>query len=309
MATFKCTKCDNIKEFLKQLYELKVEKCANCNNVGTWAVYTGPMATTILDREDVRSVKLNEELAAAKIEYQRLKRELEVITSALKRKEHSYESNCGTMGITEIKKSVKEIEQIMDDMLQITREYNEAERKYLPLKEDVENLGNRKAVRKDVPVAFQSAANTEQKSGKNKLYIGNRQYVSRHGDGSLSKKARLLDVPNWSPGLNVAWVEGGISAKAHFKLKLNAGDPYADIPGAVLQKFAEKPDYDADEFFKLCKADGKGSLLWYDKDGKNRPTWTALEIWVLLRAGYRFTFANSKHDGVGRKIVLVPPPG
>ncbi len=309
MATFQCSRCQNIKDSLKQLFELKTEKCAKCNGVGFWASYTGPMAPTMLDKEDIRSERLKKELDVAKEEYDRYKQELETITKALKRKEHSYESTCGTMTLSEIKKNVKETEQIMDQMVQIASKYNEAESKYLPLKEDVENLGNRKAVRKDAPVAFDKAAKVKQTSAKNKLYIGNRQYVSRHGDGSSQKKARLLDVPNWSPGLNVSWVEGGISAKAHFKLKLDSSDPYADIPKEVLDKLKLEPDMDADAFFLLCKAEGKGSLLWYDKDGKDRPTWTSLEMWVLLRAGYRFTFADSKHDGPGRKIVLVPPPG
>ena len=309
MITYNCGTCGFIKDFTVQLYELKQEKCPKCFKIGTWQVYTGPMADTILSREDARSEKLSKDLVAAKDEYDKCKADLDNIKSTLSHQEFSYNARCGQMTIDEIKKEIANMEKIMDEMLAITNKYNDAARKYVPLKEQFEDLGNRAAVKKDAPKAYQMAANVQVTSGEDKLYIGNRQYVSQHGSKSEKKKARLLDVPNWSPGLNVAWVEGGVSAKARFKIKLKAGDPYADIPSTVLEKFEANPTYDAADFFNLCREEGKGSLLWYDKDGKNRPTWTALEIWVLLRGGYRFTFADSKHDGPGRKIVLVPPVG
>ncbi len=62
---------------------------------------------------------------------------------------------------------------------------------------------------------------------------------------------------------------------------------------------APRPDMSADDFIELCRTAGKGSLLWYDKDGADRPTWTALEMACLLRAGYRFVF--------GPVITLIPP--
>jgi hypothetical protein len=105
-------------------------------------------------------------------------------------------------------------------------------------------------------------------STENKLYIGNRRYVSEHASQSKLKKARMLDFANWSPGLNVAWVEGGISAKAHFKIKLNQNDKYADIPAEVLEEFMAEPDYDAAKF--LQTEDGRT----YFVHGSQSQFWT-----------------------------------
>jgi hypothetical protein len=111
-------------------------------------------------------------------------------------------------------------------------------------------------------------ANVQTNSTENKLYIGNRRYVSEHASQSKLKKARMLDFANWSPGLNVAWVEGGISAKAHFKIKLNQNDKHADIPAEVLEEFMAEPDYDAAKF--LQTEDGRT----YFVHGSQSQFWT-----------------------------------
>jgi len=318
MITYKCGRCGRITEFYfsrEQTYKLKQCQCSYCNTVGNWQLYDREIADVILEREDARAKRIAANIGPAESDVNKCKEELKALAGQLRQREWQY-NKCqtsiakGQMSTSEIDTARKAIEEITDKMVAATQKLKDAELIYLPLKEQAADLGNRQAVNAKAPDAFEAAKNVKRsKNGHLKLYIGNRNYVSSHGTQNSTKKARLLDVPVWSPGLNVAWVEGGISAKAVFKIKLNAGDPYADIPESVLQAFRETPTYDAAEFFRLCKAQGKGSLLWYDKDGKSRPTWTALEIWVLLRAGYRFTFADSKHDGAGRKIVLVPPPG
>jgi len=75
----------------------------------------------------------------------------------------------------------------------------------------------------------------------------------------------------------------------------------------VLQVFRDNPKLDSNDFLSLCSKKGRGSLLWYDRDGSNRPTWTAMEIWCLLRAGYRFEFADRSAGKVGQKLLLIPP--
>jgi hypothetical protein len=160
-------------------------------------------------------------------------------------------------------------------------------------------------------------------SGKNKLYIGDRQFVVAHteanADKSRSRKLRILDSGSWTWGLNTSWVEGGIEARARFKLKLSdsdarktftpevidwlrqhAGQGRGGVPSAMDNAALES------DFLEMSREKGKGNLLWYDRDRDNRPTWTALEIACLLRRGYRFAFDQSRSGG--QKIQLLPPP-
>jgi len=308
MATFQCGTCKHIAEFMKRGWELADEACPKCKKIGGWKEYTGPLSDFMIDREDARFEPLKKEVADAKQARDTLKSELDGIQKDVNKAEHQYNSECKDYSLEQIKMAIRQLEKKMDAMVDVANRFRTADEKYTVLSEKLEYLGNREGVRKDAPKVFDAAHGVGQSSGENKLYIGNRQYVSRHGDKSMKKKLRILDVPNWSPGLNVSWVEGGISAKARFKLKLNESNAYANIPDDVLQKFKDTPRFqNADEFLAICRTDGKGSLLWYNKNGENRPSWTALEIWVILRAGYRFTFSDSKHDGAGRKIVLMPP--
>lgn len=156
-----------------------------------------------------------------------------------------------------------------------------------------------------------------QASGKNKLYIGDRQFVVAHTTANplktKSRKLRILDSGSWTWGLNTSWVEGGVEAKARFKLKLNADDARKTFPDEVLDWFRANAggtlavptgNQNAElesEFLGMCREKGRGNLLWYDRGDEDRPTWTALEIACLIRRGYRFRFAEAK-------IEMIPPP-
>ena len=307
MPTYKCNTCNYIQDFKEKYeYELKTKTCGRCNKVGTFRAYSGPMTDAILDKEDERKVKLKNDLGVLDGKIDALTKNLEKIQGDKKSRQQDYE-RIKTPTEAELKTYTAEIEKFNEAMIEVAGQLEEQKKKWKVMVDQFDDLGNRQAVRKDAVVAHDAASVVEQTSGKNKLYIGSRQYVSSYVSGAKSKKLRILDVPNWSPGLNVSWVEGGIKAKAHFKIKLDQENEYHSIPEAVLQKFKEDPAMEPDEFYKICKEDGKGSVLWYDKDGRNRPTWTAMEIWCLLRAGYTFTFATSSKDASGQKIVLMPP--
>lgn len=161
------------------------------------------------------------------------------------------------------------------------------------------------------------------RSGKNKLYIGDRQFVVAHTTAKQSKtrsrKLRILDSNSWTWGLNTSWVEGGVEARAQFKLKLDDGNARKTFPEQALDWFRDhasitegvpSPTDNAaleSEFLTMCRQQGAGSLLWYDRPGEPaRPTWTALEMACLMRRGYRFQFGQSKNQA--RKVVLMPPP-
>ncbi|WP_425257775.1 hypothetical protein ACPOLB_19925 [Rubrivivax sp. RP6-9] len=307
MHTFQCRSCAFVGQFgASYVYELAGKPCPKCKKFGEWQDYKDEMAPTILAREDEKLERLRIDQQQLVVRRDKCQLEFTAAAEARQALESRYERL--------VKVDAVQAAKLMNDLFKATmrlvtagNDLEDASAQLKDVDEEIDNLGNRSAVKKDAPVAYANARNVQQTSGKNKLYIGSRQYVSLHARKSPKKKFRILDVPNWSPGLNVSWVEGGIRAKAQFKIKLNQGDQYADIPPKVLQLFQDPANYNADDFFKLCKAQGKGSLLWYDKDGAERPTWTALEIWCLLRAGYTFRFADSKTDGAGRKIVLMPP--
>lgn len=160
-------------------------------------------------------------------------------------------------------------------------------------------------------------------SGKNKLYIGDRQFVVAHTESNeqktRSRKLRILDSNSWTWGLNTSWVEGGVEAGARFKLKLNDADARKTFPADVVAWFNDNagrtdgvptPNENAaleSEFLAMCREKGRGNLLWYDRGDEERPTWTALEIACLIRRGYRFQFGHSKSGS--SKIELLPPHG
>lgn len=163
-----------------------------------------------------------------------------------------------------------------------------------------------------------ASLNVQASSGKNKLYIGDRQYVVAHTtanpDKTKNRKLRILDSASWTWGLNTSWVEGGVEAKARFRLKLNDSDARKTFPAEVITWFRDNAHTSPavpsstdnaaleSDFLAMCKEKGRGNLLWYDRDGDERPTWTALEIACLIRRGYRFNFRT------GSKIELIPPP-
>ena len=80
----------------------------------------------------------------------------------------------------------------------------------------------------DADKLFEEARNVESRSGKNKLYIGNRQFVANYAaakDDSAAANRRLLNANNWTWGVNFAWIEGGTVAAARIKIKENEARP------------------------------------------------------------------------------------
>jgi hypothetical protein len=143
---------------------------------------------------------------------------------------------------------------------------------------------------------FANAYKVESKSGKNKLYLGNKEEVAlfaSEGDKAEQRKHRILDAGVWSWDVNFAWLEGGINARACFKLK-------SELPESVKQAIMRNArnrvsQINARDFKELCEksepATGKTySDLWHS--GENRLTWYALEIVTLLENGYRFRWAD-----------------
>jgi hypothetical protein len=143
---------------------------------------------------------------------------------------------------------------------------------------------------------YTNALRVQSKSGKNRLYLGNRQEVAAFAQ-SEAKKKRILDAGVWTWDINFAWLEGGMNAKACFKLK-------SELPDSVKQAIQQASrnrvsTITARQFKDLCEssepAPGKlHSDLWHS--GENRLTWYALEIYTLLESGYRFRWAD-KQDG------------
>lgn len=305
MQTYICKfrECGHIGQFPPA--KIFLIACPKCTKVGQWQVYSGPMASTILAVEDKKAIALKPMVEAAKLALDGCKALFATATAERTQLEQRL-GRAKKLTEDEFVVLTAAVQKSTEALAAANAAVTEAQAAYDKLNDAYTDLGNRDAVHRDAPKAFQSANQVQRTSGENKLYIGNRQYVSNHARFG-KKKARILNVPNWSPGLNVSWVEGGIAAKARFKLKLNQGEQYSNIPNTLLQRFKEVPSMAPADFYRLCRSEGSGSLLWYDRDGAARPTWTALEIWCLLRSGYSFTFADSKKDGPGRKIVLMPP--
>lgn len=308
MPTYKCRKCNAVRKFAASyVYELKDVTCDNCKSVGNgWEEYRGEMWGHLLDEEDGESVRLESRIAllaeSKKSQSQRLSAE----QADLAKLEREYKAKTA-VNAQDATTYTSAHSRIVDRIAEISERIAGFDVAIAELRDERDNLGVRNAVRRDASVVYGNAEGVEKSSGKNKLYIGSRQYVSSATvlKGSIKKKARILDAANWSPGLNVAWVEGGIKAKARFKLKMNSENQYFSIPRRIITELSARPDMDPEAFFELCRDMGRGSLLWYDRGGKDRPSWTALEIYYLLRSGYRFNVAG---DGnAGEKIYLVPP--
>ncbi len=154
---------------------------------------------------------------------------------------------------------------------------------------------------KSANTVYDNAFKVESKSGKNRLYLGNRQEVASfaaESEDSLNKKKRILDAGVWSWDINFAWLEGGINAQACFKLK-------SELPESVKQAIMSTSTnrvstISATEFKVLCEksepATGKTFTdLWHS--GEKRLTWYALEIVTLLENRYRFRWAD-KEGGI-----------
>jgi hypothetical protein len=301
MATFRCRNCGAVRDFkgnvrLNIQYDPTIHDpfhatCLRCGQKKAFEVYSGPMKEVVLGKEDAEKEILV-------LRHNALVEQLEAVerTKALQRRAYEEGGTREEMYVAE-----RNIKLCTDVIVSVTGEIKALQRKINQF--DFEREG----IAKGAGAVYTAANNVQATSKKNKLYIGSRQFVSQHARSGLKNK-RILDVNVWSWGLNLAWVEGGIQAKAQFKLKLDDSTPYHTIPQPVLEKLEHDPGMHPDAFLKLCREEGAGSLLWYDLGRENRPTWTALEIAALLRSGYRFKFLarkGSKHKGE-TKIVMEP---
>ncbi len=153
---------------------------------------------------------------------------------------------------------------------------------------------------------YEGTNNVEQKTGKNRLYIGNRQFVATYAANDDKKKKRTLDIGIWSWGLNFAWIEGGIDARVEVKIKLNESyppHPYESMPEAAMYEILAHPTMSGAAWMKLCEKH-PGSILWVNYGDENRPSWTALEIKACLDAGYRFVaYEHKNREGQALKLV------
>ena len=274
MPYYRCKTCGRTREFKPA--PPWDSTCTGCFQKNTWLPYAGPVADAILSEED----RQHEILTG---EYRRLKAGIDTATAAYEEREKQYRFR------SKIEKS--ERQQLLDEIQLCHDTIASLHAQMKPLAAQLDDLGERSAVKKDAVTAHKAAAS------QNELFVGNRQYVSKFKSGTGT--AKILDVPNWSWGLNCAWVEGGISAKAHFTVKIDSSNPYTQIPLSIQQALTDTPRMNSDDFLDLCEAKGKGSLLWYDRDGASRPTWTALEMATLLRARYTFQFGD---------VVMLTPP-
>ena len=183
---------------------------------------------------------------------------------------------------------------------------------------DINELNKRKeriaeqrkqVINRDADSLYEQALKVGEKTGKNKLYIGSRQFVALHADSKSTgekkdiARRRLLNANNWTWGVNFAWIEGGTRAAARIKIKENEAAPnaYETIPEAAYEQMLIHPRMSAKDCLELCRQH-PNTILWHGKE--NRPTWTALEIEACLNAGYEFNFREHKHRA-GRVIELV----
>jgi hypothetical protein len=150
---------------------------------------------------------------------------------------------------------------------------------------------------------YDSAFKVESKSGKNRLYLGNKEEVAGFAaasDNRVQKKKRILNAGVWSWDVNFAWLEGGIHARTCFKLKSELPD---SVKNAIRRASNNRISTITHTQFKdLCEksepAPGKTySDLWHS--GEKRLSWYALEIITLLENAYRFRW-DTKDDGVTR---------
>jgi hypothetical protein len=272
MSFFKCRVCGRIREF--KPWPNPGSTCVKCFTKDSWQPYFGPVADSLLEEEDRQH-----EIALG--EYSRRRAGKKNAEDALREHELKYRQ----------RKSLtrEEVLSVMTTIDLCRGVIADMERQMRPYAETLDLLGDRVSVHRDAKTAHETAASQGQ------MYLGNRQYVSTF---ILPHEHKILDVPNWSWGLNCAWVEGGIKARAHYEVKINGENQFTQIPNSVRERL-NGVSMDADTFLDLCEAEGAGSLLWYNKDGANRPTWTALEMATLLRSGYTFDF--------GAVVTLRPP--
>lgn len=189
------------------------------------------------------------------------------------------------------------------------KRYTGRQRQLKDVEKDIERIkGKFRTIGAAAEKVHTASSSVETKSGKNKLYVGNRRHVLDHTEATKGKegkkRARILDSTSWSWGLNLAWVQGGVKAEAEFKIKTDAANPWASLPQPVEDEMRWNARMSAARWLELCQENkGRGNMLWVTSEDQDRPSWTALEIAACLESGYRFEFRNRDHHP-GQKIVL-----
>jgi len=300
MTWYHCRACDGKFQapFTYSLYELQ---CPKCTKKGQAQIYTGDVRALILKDEDEKVERLKLELEEIKV----LKTEC---LQELANLQNKITAELKTLGAADLMGKIEGLKTAMSMLDEASSEISSQIKDLLG--------SNRSALKSGATKVYEDAYKVKSTSKKNKLYIGSRQYVARCVQGSTFKKKRILDSNVWTWGLNASWVEGGVNAKAKFTMKVNSDNQYECMPGAVMQWLEQKTQKVLDdesaaalasEFLTQCEQHGKGSLLWYDKGGENRPTWTALEMAILLSRGYRFRFPEGSSRTKPSKLYLIPP--
>jgi hypothetical protein len=248
---------------------------------------------------DLLKKEVTEELAKIDTEIEFLKRQVNIIQSryALLQKKKKLRGE-----LTESDK--EDLKSCWEGITTYEGDINKLEKRKTQIAKQRELI-----VVRDAEKVFMQAHDVAKLSGgKNKLYIGNRQFVAGHvqtkkNDQEKAKaKKRILDANNWTWGINFAWIEGGTTAGARIKIKENEANPndYQTIPDAAYQEMTVHPRMTGAKWLELCSK-FPNTILWHS--GENRPTWTALEIEACLNAGYEFDFRNHRHRA-GRVIEL-----
>ncbi|MEX5667111.1 hypothetical protein ABFV57_19845 [Pseudomonas neuropathica] len=290
MPWVQCSRCRYIRESSKSSWELntthqnrspglpKGAYCIQCGTENQWLDYTGPLAPTILAKE-------RHTYEETVVFYKQKETVIKGLGETRKNKEKEFELNFGKRFKSEAKASANEAFLMMHTEIQLCFDLIVSMTEELAgLARRLNEMTNPDVIERDAAVV----AGHAKKNASGGLVLGNRQFVS------VLSPAQILDAANWSWGLNISWVEGGVNGKADFELVLNPDNPYHTIPPGILTILQGRPSINCDDFLVLCREQGSGTLLWYDAGDENRPTWTALEIATLLRAGYEFVFLNQQ---------------
>jgi hypothetical protein len=216
-----------------------------------------------------------------------MKQELENMKSMAERLQQSFADPACTLSPAEQKDALKNC--IAD--VKKRKPILESEIRNLQGKMQRAPEGEKALYKKAAEDWFAKANTVLDTSKKNKLYLGNRQFVTAHAIKDPLKKKRYLDAGVWSWGVNLGWVEGGIAAKAMFRIKFNPGDNFSGFPAGSLEEIEQNPHMSPGEWLGLC-AKYPNTLLYHG--GENRPTWFAKEIEAALSAGYHFVSGWSK---------------
>jgi len=225
-----------------------------------------------------------------------MKKELESMKTQAEELQKSFEKPDCTLSPAEQKQALRNcIAEVKK-----RKPFVESELKNLQAKMKRAPEGEKALYKKHADEWFQRANTVLDTSKKNKLYLGNRQFVTAHAQKSPMKKKRYLDAGVWSWGVNLGWVEGGIAAKAMFRIKFNPGDEFAGFPDGSLEEIWQNPRMSAGEWMTLCTK-YPDSLLY--QGAEQRPTWFAKEVEAALTAGYHFEQGWSKSGA--DKLTLV----